>query len=167
MGSLGGAATQLLHGIQTLQLRLSHPSLPFLSLSLSRHRFMSTVCHRAPQTRAWVRLPDPAIARPQAHAISRSWSGTRSSPMRSSALARNSMAGGSVTPGRAVDTKADTKASAQPLKHAMSERAPARSWDACPAASASSVANTAAARASASACVTACQRPAIRRVFSA
>ena len=55
---------------------------------------------------------------------------------------RNSTAVSSVRPGRAV-SQADARAPAQLLKRAMSTRAAAWSWDACPAASASGIADTA------------------------
>ena len=55
---------------------------------------------------------------------------------------RTSPAMSSAKPGRAV-SQADAKAPAQLLRRAVFERAAARSWDACPAASASGVANTA------------------------
>ena len=55
---------------------------------------------------------------------------------------RNYTAVSSARPGRAV-SQADAKAPAQLRRRAMSERAAARSWDAGPDASVSSVAHTA------------------------
>jgi len=126
----------------------------------------TNVCHTASQTRAWVSVA--AIARPHTHAISWSWRGNRSSPRCSSAFERNSTAISSVRPGRAgrAVIEADARAPAQLLKRAMSERAAARSWDACPAAPASSVPCAAVACTSTSACVTACWRVATHIVIS-